>query len=76
MVGGTLCKGKSENQRDGTPGWNGPQNDQAHDAKKEIERKIGRKLTKEEQQELHRAISGRDYSYHEIVKEGYELFHE
>lgn len=71
-----MYKGKTGNQRDGTPGWNGPQNDQAHDAKKEIERKIGRKLTKEEQQELHRAISGRDYSYHEIVEEGYELFRE
>lgn len=70
-----IQKVKDGNQRDGTPGWNGPQNDQFKDAKKEIERKLGRELSKDEQKRLHREISGQDYGYHEIVEEGYWLFH-
>jgi|GEM_PF-919137 len=69
-----IQKAKDGNQRDGTPGWNGPQNDQFKDAKKEIEKKIGRQLSKDEEKKLHREISGQDYGYHEIVEEGYWLF--
>lgn len=67
-------KGKIGNQRDGTPGWNKPQNKQFEDAVKAIERKIGRKLRPDEWSKLHGEISGRDYGYHDIVEEGVEQF--
>lgn len=69
-----IQKVKDGKQRDGTPGWNGPQNDQFKDAKKEIEKKIGRKLSQDEENKLHRHISGQNYGYHEIVEEGFWLF--
>lgn len=69
-----IQKVKEGNQRDGTPGWNGPQNDQFKDAKKEIENKIGRRLSQDEEDKLHRYISGQNYGYHEVVEEGYWLF--
>ena len=41
---------------------------------KEIERKIGKGLSKDQKNKLHRDVSGRDYGYHEIVEEGMGLF--
>lgn len=67
-------KVKEGKQRDGTPGWNGPQNNQFGDAVKAIERKTGKKLTDDQKEKLHDEISGMDYGYHEIVEEGYWLF--
>ncbi len=69
-----MYKGKSGHQRDGTPGWNKPQNKQFEDAVKEVERKIGRKLRPGEWSKLHGDISGRNYGYHDIVEEGVEQF--
>ena len=59
---------------DGTPKGNQAQNKQFRGAMAEIARKIGRKLTKDEQRQLHDAISGQDYGYHEIVEEGVAMF--
>jgi RHS repeat-associated protein len=58
----------------GTPQSNENQNKQFNDAVQEIERKIGKKLSKDQRTKLHRDISGRDYGYHEIVEEGVGLF--
>jgi RHS repeat-associated protein len=69
-----LEKGKEGTQRDGTPGPNDAQNKQARDAKKEIEKNIGRKLTQDEIREFHDYITGQDYSYHELVEEGCRIF--
>ena len=41
---------------------------------KEIERKLKKKLDKDDREELHRIISKKNYSYHEIVEEGLEIF--
>lgn len=69
-----IQKVKEGKQRDGTPGWNGSQNDQFNGAVKEIEKKIGKKLDKDKRKQLHQHISQQDYGYHEIVEEGYWLF--
>ncbi len=69
-----MYKGKTGNQRDGTPRSNTAQNTQFEDAVKEIERKTGKKLGKEQREKLHDIISGMDYGYHEIVEEGCWLF--
>ena len=61
-------------QHKGTPKTNTAQNRQAADARKQIEKKIGRKLTKKEIRNLHDAIHGQDFGYWEIVQEGIELF--
>ncbi|MFO0174162.1 MAG: DUF4157 domain-containing protein, partial [Aphanizomenon sp.] len=58
----------------GTPGNNQAQNKQFADAIREIERRIGRKLSNGEIRRLHDAISGQDYGYHDIVEEGVEMF--
>jgi hypothetical protein len=58
----------------GTPGNNQAQNKQFNDAVREIERKIGRRLTPDEKRQLHDAISGQNYGYHEIVEEGLLMF--
>lgn len=58
----------------GTPQSSENQNKQFNDAVKEIERKIGKGLSKDQRNKLHRDISGRDYGYHEIVEEGIGLF--
>ena len=52
------------------------QNKQAKDAIKEIERKLQRKLTPKQIGEFHRHVSKQNYSYHELVDEGYWLFRE
>ena len=67
-------KAKDGKQKDGIPKSNGAQNDQVDGACKEIEKKIGKKLDKDDREVLHRHISGQGYGYHEIVEEGVELF--
>ena len=57
------------------PSNNSAQNTQARDARKEIEKELGRELTKDEKQIFHEHISGQNYGYHELVEEGYWLFH-
>lgn len=71
----TMNKGKEDRQRNGMPKNNRDQNKQANDARNDIEKKLGRKLSDREKQELHRFIHGRNYNYHDIVEEGYWLFH-
>lgn len=58
----------------GTPGNNQAQNKQFADAIREIERRIGRKLSLDEIRRLHDAISGQGYGYHDIVEEGVGMF--
>ena len=67
-------KAKDGNQKDGTPKSNIDQNKQASAAKKEIEKKLGKKLTKSEEREFHDHVTGQNYDYHELVNEGYWLF--
>lgn len=67
-------KEKEGKQKDGCPQSNQAQNDQFGDAVKDIERKLGKKLTEKEVRKLHDSISKQDYGYHDIVKEGIELF--
>ncbi|HBL58646.1 MAG TPA: hypothetical protein DDZ80_09055 [Cyanobacteria bacterium UBA8803] len=58
----------------GTPGNNQAQNRQFRGAVQEIERRIGRKLSKDEIRQLHDTITGQNYGYHEIVEEGIGMF--
>ncbi|MBG1265342.1 hypothetical protein [Nostoc sp. WHI] len=58
----------------GTPRNNQAQNKQFADAVREIERRIGRKLSQDEIRRLHDTISGQDYGYHDIVEEGVGMF--
>lgn len=57
-----------------TPKSNIAQNKQFADAVREIERRIGRKLSKGEIRRLHDVISGQDYGFHDIVEEGVGMF--
>ena len=66
---------KEGKQKDGIPKSNIDQNKQADAAKKEIEKKIGKKLTKSEEREFHDHVTGQNYGYHELVEEGYWLFY-
>lgn len=66
-------KDKQGKQKDGCPKNNRDQNAQVKGALKEIERKIGRKLNKDDKEQLHRHISGWNYGYHEIIEEGAEI---
>ncbi|BDA67608.1 hypothetical protein RIVM261_090820 [Rivularia sp. IAM M-261] len=59
---------------EGTPKGNRAQNKQFTDAIREIEKLIGRKLSKREVRRLHDAISGQDYGYHGIIEEGLKEF--
>jgi hypothetical protein len=59
---------------EGTPKSNTAQNKQFADAVREIEKRIGRKLSKNEIRRLHDAISGQDYDFHDIVEEGIGMF--
>lgn len=63
-----------DKQKNGPPKNNIDQNKQARDAKKEIEQRLGRKLTKKEERKFHREITKQRYSYQELVEEGYWLF--
>ncbi|MBL8055707.1 MAG: hypothetical protein JNK29_03365 [Anaerolineales bacterium] len=65
---------KGGRQKDGTPGSNIEQNRQFRAAMREIERRLGRQLSRDEQRRLHDAVTGQDYGYHEIVDEGLALF--
>ncbi len=58
----------------GTPGNNQAQNKQFKDACREIGRQLGTPLTKDQKTQLHRAISGENLGYHEIVEEGLAMF--
>ena len=60
---------------DGAPRRSDDQNKQFEDAKKEIERSIGRKLTKDESNKFHQQVSGHRYNYQELVQEGKVIFH-
>jgi hypothetical protein len=57
-----------------TPKSNTAQNKQFADAVREIEKRIGRKLSKGEIRRLHDAISDQDYGFHDIVEEGVSMF--
>ena len=59
---------------EGIPKSNTAQNKQFADAVREIEKRIGRKLSKNEIRRLHDAISGQDYGFHDIVEEGIGMF--
>ncbi len=61
-------------KRDSPPSNNSDQNKQANATKREVEREIGRKLTKHEEEKFHRYISGQGYGYRELVDEGIGLF--
>ena len=58
----------------GTPTANTDQNTQAEDAKKAIEKLLGRKLNPREHDTFHDHVTGQGYGYHEMVEEGYWLF--
>ena len=55
----------------GTPQSNKEQKKQFEDAVKEIEKKLGKRLSDDERRAFHDRISGQGYGYHEIVEEGY-----
>ena len=57
----------------GPPKSNTDQNTQAEDAKKAIEKQLGRKLNPREERKFHDHVTGQDYGYHEMVEEGYWL---
>ena len=61
-------------RKDGTPGNNQAQNKEFDGACKTIEKNIGRKLSKSERRQIHDEISGNNYTYHDIVEEGTEMF--
>lgn len=67
-------KEKTGIQKDGCPRDHLRQNKQVKSAIREIERKIGRELTRDERTSLHRDISKQDYNYHEIIEIGIEKF--
>ncbi len=55
-------------------GDNGRPNKQYKDAAKEVEKKLGRKLTPEEFDQFHDLVTGQGYGYHEMAEEGFHLF--
>lgn len=67
-------KEKEGKQRDGCPKDHTRQNKQMDAAMREIERELGKKLNKDDREELHRIISKKNYNYHEIIEEGIEFF--
>jgi hypothetical protein len=75
VVGGVLIgAGILMMASSGTPGNNQAQNKQFRGAVREGERRIGRSLTKDEIRQVHDAISGQNYGYHEIVELIVEMF--
>jgi RHS repeat-associated protein len=60
--------------RSNRPPNNVRQNKSFDDAVKEIEKKLGRNLTKDQQQRLHHAITGQNYTYWDIIDEGTSMF--
>lgn len=67
-------KEKEGKQKDGCPGDHLRQNKQMKAAIREIERRIQRKLTRDEKTNLHKEISKQDYNYHEIIDLGENKF--
>jgi RHS repeat-associated protein len=67
-------KEKEGKQKDGIPKSNGAQNSQFKGAVKEIERKLGKKLTDRQKEKLHDYVTKQGYGFHDIVEEGYWLF--
>lgn len=65
---------KRRGQTGGTPRSREAQDKQADDAKKEIEDRLGRKLTKKEHDRFHGHVTKQGYNYQELVDEGYWLF--
>jgi hypothetical protein len=63
----TVCLGGKRQQNGKTPRNNQAQNAQFAGAIKEAESRINKKLTKDQIREVHDAISGQGYGYHEIV---------
>jgi hypothetical protein len=61
-------------KKDGTPGNNQAQNKQFDDAVREIEKQIGRKLSKDERRQLHDEVSKQGMGFHEIVEHGVAMF--
>ncbi len=55
---------------------NTDQNKQAKDARRKIARDLGKKLTQDEERKFHDHVTKQGYNYHELVEEGYWLFHE
>jgi RHS repeat-associated protein len=62
-------------KNDGCPESREVQDKQFNDAKKEVERNLGRKLTYKEVNEFHHHVSGQGYNYQELVLEGKVIFH-
>ena len=63
-----------ESRRGNTSGNNEAQNAQFKDAVRAIERRIRRKLNKDEIRRLHEAISGEGYDFHDIISLGVDMF--
>jgi len=62
---------QKEKQKNGSPKPNDRQKDQFEDALKKIEKnRGGKKVTREERQDIHRQIHGQNYSYKELVEVG------
>ena len=74
LATGLVAAGYILMSSNGTPKSNKAQNKQFADAIREIEKRVGRKLSKDEIRRLHDAISGQDYGYHDIVEEGVGMF--
>jgi len=70
-TGGSYTVSKND---PGTPQSRETQQEQADDAKKAIEKLLGRPLTPAERGKFHHHVSGQGYGYHEMVEEGYWLF--
>ena len=58
----------------GTPRNNRAQNAQAEAAKREVEKRLGRKLDLDEEEEFHREVHGKNYGFWEMVFVGLEMF--
>jgi hypothetical protein len=64
----------SRSGKGNTPRNNQAQNKAFRGAVQEIERSVGRRLTKDEIRQLHDEITGQGYGYQEIVDEGNAMF--
>jgi protease prsW family protein len=72
--GGGSGRGGGSGGGGGTPRTNTAQNKQFRQAVQEGEKRIGRSLSKDERTRLHRAISGENLGYREIVEELVAMF--
>ena len=69
-TGGSYTVSKND---PGSPQSRETQQEQADDAKKAIEKLLGRKLSPKEHDKFHDHVTGQGYGYHEMVEEGYWL---